>query len=131
MKQFLISIGCIAFVFGIFLVGNVSAMRDPYIIKTHEVKTYDATLTAYTASTTETDEDPYIAASGHTVRVGMIACPRHIPFFSIVRVFGKTYTCLDRMNARYTNRFDIFMESKEEALAFGKRVARVIVTIKR
>lgn len=131
MKQFFISIGCIAFVFGIFLIGNISANREPYIINMYEIKTYEAIFTAYTADIEETDDDPFISASGQEVREGMIACPRYIPLFSIVKVFGKTYTCLDRMNVRYKDRFDIFMQKKEEAFAFGKRVAQAQIIIKR
>ena len=56
-----------------------------------------------------------------------IACPRKLPFGTRVIINDEKYTCDDRTNKRFDGRFDIFTDSYEEALSWGKR--RVIVTI--
>lgn len=83
---------------------------------------FKAEFSAYTASEDETDSSPSIMASGKKVYKGAIACPRALSFGSIVEIkdMGK-FVCEDRMNIRYKNNFDIFMESKDEALSFGRK----------
>lgn len=80
-----------------------------------------AEISAYTAEVAQTDLDPETMASGKKVYLGAIACPRLYPFGTKVEILGKTYTCDDRMNIRYTNTFDIFMWDRAEALQFGRR----------
>lgn len=83
---------------------------------------FQAEFSAYTASEDETDANPSIMASGKKVYKGAIACPRAVDFGSIVEIkdMGK-FVCEDRMNIRYKNNFDIFMESKDEAMSFGRK----------
>ena len=78
-----------------------------------------ATITAYSASEDETDSRPWEMASGKTVYEGAVACPRNIPLGTKVEINGSEFVCEDRMNIRYTDRFDIFKDSKAEALQFG------------
>lgn len=82
-----------------------------------------ATVTAYTSSVDETDEDPFITASGATVRNGTLACPSKYEFGTIVEIDGVRYTCEDRMNKRYrhTERFDIWVQTKRDAFQWGKK----------
>ena len=91
------------------------------------IDTKTATVTAYTSSPDETDEDPFIAANGETVHRGMIACPSKYAFGTKVEIAGKVYECKDRMNKRYRNseRFDIWMPSKAEAKKFGVQTLTV------
>lgn len=82
-----------------------------------------ATITAYTSSVDETDDDPFVTASGKIVRAGTLACPSKYGFGTVVEIQGERYTCEDRMNKRYrdTNRFDIWTETKKEAYQWGKK----------
>jgi len=82
-----------------------------------------ATVTAYTSSVDETDDDPFVTASGKLVRKGTLACPSMYEFGTIVEIEGERYTCEDRMNKRYrhTSRFDIWFETKHDAYLWGKK----------
>jgi 3D (Asp-Asp-Asp) domain-containing protein len=82
-----------------------------------------AEVTAYTSSVDETDDTPEITASGARTRDGIAACPAKYPFGTKVIIAGKEYECQDRMNARYRDqsKFDIWVESKDEAFQWGRR----------
>ena len=86
-----------------------------------------ATVTAYSSSPDETWGDPFITASGRRVFDGLVACPRALPFGTKVRIDDRTYQCYDRLHRKYDHRFDIWMSTKNAALAFGKRQLRVEV----
>lgn len=89
----------------------------------------NATVTAYTSSVDETDENPFETASGSTVSRGTLACPSKYPFGTVVVINGKHYICEDRMNKRYrdTERFDIWKETKADAFAWGKKELQIKV----
>lgn len=92
-------------------------------VEVPEVK-FEGEFSAYTASEDETDADPFVAASGKRVFVGMIACPKKYQFGTKIKVDGMgEYVCEDRMNERYREKenFDIFFPTKSEAFAFGRR----------
>ena len=80
-----------------------------------------ATVTAYSSSPDETWGDPFVTASGRRVFDGLAACPRALPFGTKVRIGDRTYECYDRLHRKYDDRFDIWMSTKNAALAFGKR----------
>ena len=88
---------------------------------------FHATVTAYSSSLDETWGDPFITASGRHVFDGVVACPRALPFGTKVRIGDRTYQCYDRLHRKYDHRFDIWMSTKNAALAFGKRQVRVEV----
>lgn len=85
-----------------------------------------ATITAYTSTPDQTDDTPFIAASGKRVHDGMIAA-NGLPFGTIVkipRLYGnKEFVVWDRMNARYGyGHMDIWLDaSKAEARKFGRK----------
>ncbi len=89
------------------------------------------TVTAYTPTVDQTDEDPMIAASMRKVRPGTVAVSRDL--FDQGWVFGKKiriegmgiYEINDLMNPRYSRRVDVFMWDEKKAQAFGKRQTRV------
>ncbi len=88
-----------------------------------------AVITAYTSTPGQTDDTPFIAASGKRVHDGMIAA-NGLPFGTRVKipaVYGeKIFVVEDRMNRRYGyGRFDVWLDmSRAEARKFGvKRVA--------
>ncbi len=78
-----------------------------------------AEITAYTSSHDETDDTPEINAAGKKPGHGSLACPRRFDLGTAFVIKGKRYVCDDRLNARYTNRFDIWLPTKEQALEFG------------
>ncbi|MFH1030441.1 MAG: 3D domain-containing protein [bacterium] len=87
-----------------------------------EVKT--VTTTAYSSTVDQCDSSPFIAASGRRVHDGMVAA-NFLPFDTKIRmpeIFGdKIFVVEDRMNRRFQNRVDIWMESREKALRYGIR----------
>lgn len=91
-----------------------------------------AVITAYTSTPGQTDDSPFIAASGKRVHDGMIAA-NGLPFGTRVKipaVYGeKIFVVEDRMNSRYGyGRFDVWLDmSRDEARKFG--VKRVDVEI--
>jgi len=91
-------------------------------------KVVNAVITAYTSTPDQTDDSPFIAATGKHVYDGMIAA-NWLPFGTKIKIpslYGdKVFTVDDRMNKRYGyGRMDIWFDAtKNEARKFGvKRV---------
>lgn len=78
--------------------------------------------TAYNSVPWQTDDTPFTTASNTQTRFGVIAT-NGLPFGTRIRipeVFGdQIFIVEDRMNPRYTNRIDIWMEEIPDARAFG------------
>lgn len=89
------------------------------------VKTITAEVTAYTPTIEECGLDPETMASGRKIYTGAIACPREIPFGTVVKIDENWFVCEDRLAEKYDNRFDILMFNKEEALEWGKRTKQI------
>jgi|GEM_PF-943654 3D (Asp-Asp-Asp) domain-containing protein len=90
------------------------------------------TVTAYSSTVDQCDSSPFITASGTRVHDGIIAT-NLLAFGTKVKfpsIYGdKIFTVEDRMNKRYTDRADIWFETREEAIKFGvKRLEMVIVS---
>ena len=85
--------------------------------------TFTANVSAYTASADECGKSDGITASGRKVRAHhTIACPRSYALGTKIHFEGYgTYTCDDRGGAIKDNHFDIYMVTKKEAFAFGRR----------
>lgn len=79
-------------------------------------------VTAYSSTPDQTDDTPFITASGSHVRWGVVAT-NFLPIGTLVRLpdhYGdQIFVVEDRMNARYDVRLDIWMETREEARAWG------------
>lgn len=89
-----------------------------------------AVITAYSSTEDQTDDDPFIAASGKWVYDGMIAANwlRFGTKIKIPALFGdKVFTVDDRMNPRYGfGRLDIWMSApKAEVKKFGVKRVKV------
>lgn len=85
-------------------------------------------MSAYTSDPAETDDTPFITASGARTRDGIIACPAKYEFGTKVEINGERYTCEDRMNPRYDGEhFDIWMQTKAEAFKWGRRLVEVTI----
>jgi len=87
-----------------------------------DTKTYVVTVTGYSSSLDETDEEPYITASGEFVKEGIVAS-NFLPMGTKIRIpslFGdKVFEVKDRMNKRFYYRIDVWFPTKEEAKNFG------------
>lgn len=86
------------------------------------------TMTAYSSTPDQTDDSPFIMANGKRVHDGAVAA-NFLPFGTKVRfpeLYGdKVFTVEDRMNKRFNNRMDIWMETRGEAINFGIRKVTV------
>ncbi len=87
-------------------------------------------VTAYSSSVDETDNTPFITATGMHVRDGIVAT-NILPFgtkVTIPALFGdKVFTVEDRMAERMKNVIDIWMPSKSAALRFGVAYTNIVV----
>ncbi len=87
-------------------------------------------VTAYSSTKDQTDDTPFIMASGKYVYVGAIAS-NFLPLGTKVKfpeLFGdKVFVVEDRMNKRFNDRIDIWMPSKTEARNFGLKKVEVLV----
>jgi 3D (Asp-Asp-Asp) domain-containing protein len=85
---------------------------------------------AYTAAADECGKSDGITASGLMVKEKeTIACPREFPFGTKIKIEGMgVYVCQDRGGAIKGNHIDIYMETKSQAFAFGRRnlIAQVV-----
>jgi len=82
-------------------------------------------VTGYSSTPEETDEDPFITASGKIVKEGIVAC-NFLPFETKVRFPllypDKIFVVEDKMHHRFSkNRVDIWFPSKDLALEFGAK----------
>jgi 3D (Asp-Asp-Asp) domain-containing protein len=78
---------------------------------------------AYTAAADECGKSDGITASGKKVQENRtLACPSRYQFGTKIQIEGMgTYICEDRGGAIKANHFDIYMQTKKEAFAFGRR----------
>lgn len=84
---------------------------------------FEINASAYTAAADECGKSDGITASGLRVAENRtLACPPQYPFGAKISIEGYgIYRCEDRGGAIKGNRFDIYMETKREAFAFGRR----------
>ncbi|QKX17442.1 3D domain-containing protein [Microbulbifer sp. YPW1] len=101
-----------------------------------EKKSMTVTATAYNSVKGQTDDDPWTAAWNNRLRPGdkIIAVSRDLEKHGLtngakVKIEGLpgTYTVRDRMNKRYTNRIDVWMEKDiKKARKWGKKKLKII-----
>lgn len=91
-------------------------------------KTMIVTVTAYSSTVDQCGADPFTTASGTRVHDGTLAA-NFLPIGTRVRLpdhFGnKIFVVEDRTAARYSNRADIWMPTRAEAMQWGKRQTRI------
>lgn len=89
-------------------------------------------VSAYSSTPDQTDDSPFIMASGKHVYDGAVAA-NFLPLGTKVRfpdLYGdKIFTVEDRMNKRYHYKMDIWMETRSEALRFGVKNLRYEVVV--
>ncbi len=85
-------------------------------------RTMFVTVTAYSSTPDQTDSSPFIMASGNRVYDGAIAA-NFLPIGTKVMLpethGRKVFTVEDRTHKRFSNRVDIWMGTRREALQFG------------
>lgn len=85
-------------------------------------RTFTVSMTAYNSLPEQTDSNPFETAMGTTTRRGIVAA-NFVPlgtYIKIPELYGdEVFIVEDRMNARYTNRVDIWMEHYSDARQFG------------
>ena len=95
------------------------------------VKTVKMVITAYSSTPDQTDDTPFITASGKTVADGIIA-NNMFPFGTKVRIpelYGdKVFTVEDRMHKRMGSyHVDIWFPEYKEAKDFGAKILNIEV----
>lgn len=87
-------------------------------------------VTAYSSTPEETDDTPFITASGERVRDGIVAT-NFLPFgtkITIPAIFGnKVFIVKDRMHRRMKNFVDVWMDAKIKAVRFGIHRAEIVI----
>jgi len=92
------------------------------------------TMTAYNSEVGQTDNSPCITANGFNVckhGIEDTVAANFLPFGTKVKIpalFGdKVFVVRDRMNKRFSNRVDIWMIDRPDAIKFGVKVAKIEV----
>jgi len=91
-------------------------------------------MTAYTSEIAQCDASPCITANGFNVcqhGIEDTVAANFLRFGTKIKIpdlFGdRVFIVRDRMNSRYSDRVDIWMKDKKEAIKFGFKVARIEV----
>lgn len=94
------------------------------------VETVKVWATAYSSEIGQTDDTPFVTASGSKVRDGVVAA-NFLPFGTKIRIpklYGdKVFTIEDRMNSRYNDQkiIDVWFGDTESAIHFGKKYTSI------
>ena len=115
-------------------VGVTKADYEPAPAPTSTVsniaETRTVRITAYSSTPEETDDTPFVTASGQHVRDGIVATNLY-PFGTKLRMpelFGdKVFEVQDRMHPRMKNYVDIWMDAKAKAKHFGVHETDIVV----
>ncbi|OGZ70944.1 MAG: hypothetical protein A2980_02960 [Candidatus Staskawiczbacteria bacterium RIFCSPLOWO2_01_FULL_33_13] len=96
------------------------------------VKTIRMMVTAYSSTPDQTDDTPFITASGKDLRTlkegERIVANNLLPFGTIVEIEGQRYIVEDRMHERKGTRMaDVHMETREAAEKWGVKLVDVKV----
>jgi len=85
-------------------------------------------VTGYSSTPEETDETPFITASGKYVKEGIVAA-NFLPLGTKIRlpeIFGEqVFVVEDRMNKKHSDKIDVWLESKEKAQNFGVKISKI------
>ena len=110
---------------GLLAIKSNSLVASSFLPEPKVVKTLDVLATAYSSTPEETDDDPFVTASGTMVKDGIIA-NNLLPFGTKIRIpelYGdKIFVVEDRMNSRKSAyQIDIWFASKAQAKEFGAK----------
>lgn len=109
------------------LAQNYPVLKDSQN-KAEKIKIVKILITAYSSSVDETDETPFITASGSHVRPGIVAA-NFLPFGATIRIpkiFGnQIFVVEDRLHEKNNDRIDVWLPTKKEALEFGIKISEI------
>ena len=111
---------------------SVVGASAPITIKKAKVssRTFKVSASAYSSTKDQTDDSPFITASGTYVRDGIIAA-NFLPFGTAVKIpeiYGdKIFIVEDRMNSRYWYNVDIWFPERSMAKDFGRKTVTIEV----
>lgn len=104
----------------------VASPQNPDVI----ISTIPVVLTAYSSTIWQTDDTPFITASGKTVRDGIVAA-NFLPMgtrIKIPEIYGqKVFIVEDRMHPRKKFQVDIWFQDYWDALDFGAQHSTIEV----
>ncbi|MCW8125096.1 3D domain-containing protein [Microbulbifer halophilus] len=119
-----------------FFVMAILAIAVSMNVTAASKKTMTVDATAYNSVPGQTDDDPWVAAWNNRLRPGqkVIAVSRDLEKHGLtngakVKIEGLpgTYTVRDRMNKRFKNRIDVWMEKDiKKARKWGKKKLKII-----
>ncbi|HAU07594.1 MAG: hypothetical protein A2568_00080 [Candidatus Yanofskybacteria bacterium RIFOXYD1_FULL_44_17] len=93
-------------------------------------RTFVVDATAYSSTVDQTDDTPFITASGTFVRDGVVAT-NFLPIGTRIKIpdlYGdKQFIVEDRMNSRYWYRVDVWFPNRESAMKFGLKKIKIEV----
>ncbi len=115
----------------LFLIqGNALLSSSMTITGVPATRKISVMATAYSSTIEQTDDTPFITASGTTVKEGTVAA-NFLPFGTKIKVpelYGdKVFTVEDRMHARKGYQVDIWFPDTEEAVYFGAKTTYIEV----
>ena len=107
-----------------------SSPKTPKSKSRYASKTYHVTATAYSSTPDQTDDSPFITASGTYVRDGIVAA-NFLPLGTLIKIpdlYGdKIFIVEDRMNRRYVYNIDIWFPERSHAKNFGVKKVKIEV----
>ncbi len=97
--------------------------KQEHLWKNLSTEPFIINASAYTAAADECGKSDGITSSGLKVEENRtLACPAHLPFGTKIAIDGMgEFRCEDRGGAIKGNHIDIYMQTKAEAFAFGRR----------
>lgn len=117
-------------------ISNGTELTPTSLVEPHSVYVVDnkTTFTAYTLSVEETDSTPCIGSGNNNLcelrKTTQICASRDLPLDTLIYIENIGECVIkDRLNIRYkgSNRVDILMETRQEALNFGKRELKYVI----
>lgn len=102
-------------------------IKEPFLAAPEQPKkVVIANCSAYTSSPDECGgKSDGITASGKKAVEGRTIAMDDVPLGTRVRIDGKEYVVEDRFGGDYENRIDIYVNSKEDAMKFGRQYKEV------
>lgn len=92
------------------------------------------TMTAYNSEKSQTDDDPCTTANGFNVCIHNTedtVAANFLPMGTVIKapeLFGeREFVVRDRTHPKYGDRVDFWFKSRQDALQFGKRHAKIVV----
>lgn len=107
-----------------------ASMLEETLFTPEKKKKMEVVITAYSSTPDQTDDTPFITASGYHVTDGVVAAnflPMHTRIM-IPKLFGdKIFVVKDRMHKRFNDRVDIWFPDRASAKKFGLRKTEIII----